>query len=240
MLILLRPVTFEMQVAWFAALYVGIDVAMTLLLGAGAAGSVAHLMGAAMGFGVGLALLKAGVVDCQDYDLLSVLSGTYGVDKEKKREERKAAESKIDVESRRDEQALEARRKFDAYLQIDKPEEALAVRARAEHMGRPLELDRQELLRLITGLHKHKLWAKSAPVMAELLERFPQDSQAVRIKLAQICLMELEKPNRAMELLEGLDGAALPPAHEELRKKISAVARKQIAEGAVEVDDGAW
>jgi membrane associated rhomboid family serine protease len=234
-----RFLVFEMMVGMFAALYVGIDIAFTLFMGAGAAGSVAHLMGGAMGLVVGVALLKLNTVECQDYDLLSVLSGTYGADKQKKREA-DAVLKPHELAVRDDELRLEARRKFDAYLQIDKPEQALAIRAREAHLGRPLALERQELLRLIAGLHKLKLWAKSAPLMAEVLERFPDNSEAVRLKLAQICLVELEKPNRAMELLAGLNGARLPEPQETMRRKIAAVAKKKIADGVVEVDDASW
>jgi membrane associated rhomboid family serine protease len=235
-----RFFVFEMMVGMFAALYVGIDLAFTLFLGAGAAGSVAHLMGGAMGFAVGVVLLKLDKVECQDYDLLSVLSGTYGADKQKKREADAVVIKPHEQAARDNELRLEARRKFDAYLQIDQPEQALAVRARSSHLGRPLKLERQDLLRLISGLHKQKQWAASAPLMAELLEQYPENSEAVRLKLAQICLVELEKPNRAIELLEGLKGVQLPAAQDAMRRKIQAVAQKQIDEGVVEVDDQKW
>jgi membrane associated rhomboid family serine protease len=238
MLILLRPITFELAIGAFAALYVGIDLFYSVLMGAGAIGSITHLMGGAMGFVLGIVLLKTGVVDCEDWDLLSVLSGTYGADKQKLREA--TIDSTRSAIAHSDEKALETRRKFDAYLQIDQPDQALAMKRRAEHTGRPLDLDRQDLLKLITGLHKHGKWAESAPVMAELMEVFPVDSQAVRLKLAQICLMELDRPGRALELLDGLDVAVLPPQQETLRVKIAAAAKRKVNAGELEVDDGAW
>jgi membrane associated rhomboid family serine protease len=237
LLIFFRPVFFEMSVGLFAALFVGLDLLYSVVSGGGAAGSVAHLMGAVMGFGLGVVLLKRDAVECQDYDLLSVWSGNYGADKKRERE---ATVDPQKQAARDDQLRLEARRKFDAYLQIDQPEQALAIQAREAHLGRPMAIDRPELLRLIMGLHKQKLWAKSAPLMAELIERFPDSSEAVRLKLAQICLVELEKPNRAIDLLAPLDGAKLPPPQDALRRKIRAVAQKQIDEGFVEVDDQRW
>jgi membrane associated rhomboid family serine protease len=237
LLIFFRPVFFEMSVGLFAALFVGLDLLYSVVSGGGAAGSVAHLMGAVMGFGLGVVLLKRDAVECQDYDLLSVWSGNYGADKKRERE---ATVDPQKQAARDDQLRLEARRKFDAYLQIEQPEQALAIQAREAQLGRPMAIDRPELLRLIMGLHKQKLWAKSAPLMAELLERFPDNSEAVRLKLAQICLVELEKPNRAIDLLAPLDGAKLPPPQDALRRKIRAVAQKQIDEGFVEVDDQRW
>jgi membrane associated rhomboid family serine protease len=238
MLILLRPVTFEIAVGYFAAFYAAMDILFSALLGTGAVGSIAHLMGGAMGLCVGLALLKRGVVDCEDWDLPSVLSGTYGAEKKKKREEQGVDPQQAATHSQQ--QILEARRKFDAYLEIDQPEQALQVKQRAAHMSRPLDLERKDLMRLITGLQKHGKWAVSAPLMAELIEVFPAESQQVRLKLAQICLVELDRPNRALDLLAPFETEILPPEQERLRQKMIAAAQRKIDEGALEVDDGVW
>jgi membrane associated rhomboid family serine protease len=230
--------TFEASVGMFAGFYIAVDVLMFALLGSGAGSSLLHVGGGVIGAVLGVVLLKSGAVDCQDWDLFSVLSGNYGTDKKRQRESAKDAEIRAGAQS--DDQALVLRRKFDAYLQINQPEQALGVLTRAAQLGRPLTLDRKELVKLIAGLHKQQLWAKSAPLMAELLKRFPADSQTVRLKLAQICLVELEKPNRALEVLAGLDGVSLPSEQDILRKKIRAVAQKQINEGVVEIDDALW
>jgi hypothetical protein len=230
--------TFEIAVGFFAALFVGMDVFQWLLFGTDAGSSILHLMGGALGGVIGLMMLKWNVVDCEDWDLLSVLSGTYGADKKRAREA--ARDASPQVADRMEQQALELRRKFDAYLEIGQPEQALATRRRAATAGRSLDLTRQDLVRLITGLHKQGKWAESAPVMAELIEVFPVDSQAVRLKLAQICLMELDRPGRALELVAGLDAAVLPPQQEALRQKIAAAAERKVREGVLEVDDGGW
>jgi hypothetical protein len=144
------------------------------------------------------------------------------------------------VVERTADQSLELRRKFEAYLKIGKPQEALATLHRARHRKIPLETDRHDLLALIAGLQKEKLWTESAPVMAELLERFPEGSEAVRIKLAQVCLVELDKPGKAIELIKNLDGATLPPQLATARDKVRAVAQRKLNEGELEVDDAVW
>lgn len=238
LLLFFRLFFFEVSVGLFAALYVGLDLLYCLAWGMGAIGSATHLMGAAMGAVVGLVLLKRGVVECEDYDLLSVLSGTYGSDKRKQRE---AAAHAPEVQAeRRADQALETRRRFEAFLQIDQPQQALVTLQRARMVKVPLELDRKQLVALITGLQKQKLWADSAPLMAELLTRFPEGSQAVRVKLAQVCVVELDKPAKALELLDGLNGTPLSPQLTAARDTVRAVARRKVDEGAVEIDDAGW
>jgi len=236
-LVMFRAFTFEVGVGVFAALYVGLDLLYCFLFGQGAIGSATHLMGAAMGALAGVVLLKTGVVECEDNDLFSVLSGVYGTERTKQREE---AETAAKVVERTADQTLEMRRRFEAYLKIGQPQEALATLQRARHRKIPLETDRQDLLALIAGLQKEKLWAESAPVMAELLERFPEGSEGVRIKLAQVCLVELAKPGKALELIGPLDGARLSPQLASARDKLRAVAQRKVGEGELEVDDAAW
>lgn len=236
-LFMFRAFTFEVGVGVFAALYVGLDLLFCFLLGQGAIGSATHLMGAAMGALAGVVLLKTGVVECEDNDLFSVLSGVYGTERTKQRED---AATAAKVVERTADQTLEMRRRFEAYLKIGQPQEALATLQRARHRKIPLETNRQDLLALIAGLQKEKLWAESAPVMAELLERFPEGSEGVRIKLAQVCLVELDKPGKALELIGPLDGARLSPQLAAARDKLRAVAQRKVGEGELEVDDAAW
>lgn len=232
-----RAITFEVSVGIFAALYVGIDMVYCFIYGAGAIGSATHLMGAAMGAVLGVVLLKAHAVECEDYDLLSVLSGTYGSEKRKKREEESYSEQRVEQVA---DQALEAQRKFAAYLKIGQPQQALLALQRARHRKIQLDPDRGQLLELITGLQKEKLWADSAPVMAELINRFPEGSHAVRIKLAQVCLVELSKPQKAFDLVDAIRGVNLSPQLAAARDKVRAVAQRQLSEGEVEIDDAAW
>ncbi|WP_428307784.1 rhomboid family intramembrane serine protease [Lacipirellula sp.] len=233
----LRAITFEVSVGIFAALYVGIDVVYCIFFGAGAIGSAAHLMGAAMGAVLGVVLLKTGVVECEDYDLLSVLSGTYGSDKRKKREEESISEKRVENVA---DQALEAKRKFAAYLKIGQPQQALLTLQRARHRNLRFDPDRGELLELIAGLQKEKLWADSAPMMAEFINRFPEGSHTVRIKLAQVCLVELSKPQKAFDLVDAIRSINLPPQLAAARDKVLVVAQRQLSEGEVEIDDAAW
>ena len=93
---------------------------------------------------------------------------------------------------------------------------------------------------MIVGLHKQQEWCDSVPVMAELLERFPEGSDAVRLKLAQICLVEMQRPAKALELLEETDPQYLAQSQKKMFRKLQAVAQRQIDDGVLEVDNEAW
>jgi membrane associated rhomboid family serine protease len=234
--------TFELAVGYFAGMYLGLSVLSALLLGTYAPSELLHLGGAVIGGALGVWLFKRGAVDCEDWDLFSLLRGEYGQEKQRKREaERDAKQASPDSQAARAaQQQLDGRRKFEALLHTGQIDKALELRRRMIDVRAPLDVQRDELLRLIVALHQQKRWADSAPLMAELLERFPDDSPAVRLKLAQICVVELDKPQRALELLAAWDGRPLAEPHETQRRKIAAVAQRKIAEGTVEIDDGRW
>jgi membrane associated rhomboid family serine protease len=73
-----RVYTFEVTIGVLAACYVGLDLTMWLIAGGTAGSSLLHLMGVVAGAVVGVVLLKRSVVDCEDWDLFAVFSGTYG------------------------------------------------------------------------------------------------------------------------------------------------------------------
>ena len=107
-------------------------------------------------------------------------------------------------------------------------------------MGVKLELSQPQLLKMITALHKEKRWEDSCPLMAEVIERFPEESQSVRIKLAQICVVELQKPSKAIGLLQSLDLQQLSAKTLSFVKKIAQRAKQMQAEGVMELDNEGW
>ena len=101
-------------------------------------------------------------------------------------------------------------------------------------------MDRAELQAIVGGLHKARQGKDSAPYMAEWIERFPDGADPVRIKLAQICVVELEKPGKALDLLAEVDVGRLPEKHAALVRKITAKAEAMQAVGVVELDAEGW
>ena len=76
--------------------------------------------------------------------------------------------------------------------------------------------------------------------MADYLQQFTAKADAVRIKLAQICLQALERPHKALEILADVNQAALTDGETARLKKIALAAKRQIQAGAIELDDAAW
>lgn len=223
----------EVSIWALAAVYVGLDVALTLWLGLDSGGSFMHLIGAAMGAVLGVVLLKRKQVDCEHWDLFTVLRGEQGQPVPPELIPL-TADQVAELATRR---AQQAHQKILAYLSIEQAPLALEVVRRGRDLQLPLQLDRQAQLKLIAGLDQYKQWRDAAPLMANFIEQFPENSAAVRLRLAQICLVELERPAHTLELLEPLALEELNAKQSVLCQQLAKVARHRIADGIMELDD---
>jgi membrane associated rhomboid family serine protease len=235
-----RSGDFDIPIYIMAVIYTGFEM-LSLLQSGGALGSSwLHLTGLVLGIPPAIALLKLGLVDCEGWDLFHVIRGEYGSDKKEPTPEEVFA--KVDArQRRRDEgQRNSANEQFKLYVAQGNYAAALKLRDKMKDVAGGLVLERTQLLGLVKWLHGEKRWRDSAPIMAELIDRFPEQSDSIRIKLAQICLVELSRPGKALDLLEGVDNSQLPGEQSALVKKIVAKARQLQHEGVVELDVDTW
>ena len=62
----------------------------------------------------------------------------------------------------------------------------------------------------------------------------------MRLKLAQLCVVELQRPGKALDILDQIDPARLSADQLSLARKIEAKAQQLQAEGTVEFDNEEW
>ena len=72
------PFEWDVPILWFAVFYIGLEVFEVGTTGFSISSALAHAGGAAIGFAVAVGLLKAGLVDCENWDLFAVLEGRQG------------------------------------------------------------------------------------------------------------------------------------------------------------------
>ena len=81
----LRPVAFDVTLYTLGGIAVLIQIGTGMLAGMTMSSQVLHLMGAGLGFGIGVVMLKKGWVDCEGWDLFSVWAGRKHSRKMKKK-----------------------------------------------------------------------------------------------------------------------------------------------------------
>ncbi len=91
LLIGFRPTTMDIPLYSLGVFFVFIELLTGLIAGLTFGSQVLHLMGAGIGFGVGVVMLKKDWVDCEGWDLFNVWAGTQ----HKAREEQAEAAEKI-------------------------------------------------------------------------------------------------------------------------------------------------
>lgn len=219
----------------FDLLYIGIDWTSTgSVMGTG----MLHVMGALVGVPVGLYLLKTNQVDCEGWDLLHVWNGAES----KAEPDYRELDAKIEQKkkAKQAEQAAAARQQFVRYLNDGNPRAAATLYRKMKQAGTRIPLERSDLVDAVRQLHAQQAWTDSAMLLHELVERYPDGADPARLKLAQICVTELQKPARALELLHAIDFSGQTEANVRLAKKIARRAKALQAEGIYELDDDVW
>lgn len=232
---------FEIPVAMLAAIYIGLDLIVVLLAPSSMSSSWLHVGGVIVGIPLGIFLLKRGLVDCEGWDIFSVLANDEGGHKARAAElEKKKAILKEKEEKKNASKSAEAFEQFDTYLAAGNAEAAIWLCSKMEQSGIPLKIDTPRLRQLVKGLHKQGLWEASAPYMTELIASQPDDIDELRVKLAQICVVKFERPGRALDLLSQVNESELPATYQTLIPKIKHKATDLQAAGVVELDDDSW
>lgn len=93
--------------------------------------------------------------------------------------------------------------------------------------GFPLERD--ELFQLAEGLDAAKAWADAAAVIEEAIGQYPFGTDGMRIRLATILAGRLDRPQEALDVLDGIDPEMLSAEEGALAERVSRKAREMIA-----------
>src|SRR5213078_2299088 len=117
---------------------------------------ILHLMGAATGFAIGTAMVKWKWVDCENWDLYSVMQGRHAMTREQLAEEElNSEEGKTRLASLQ--QQMQG--KLHQYLTTGEAQAALTLHRRGRHQfGSNWEITEEDHVQLISALRKTEQW----------------------------------------------------------------------------------
>lgn len=224
----------------FSLIYVGLDLYSILMASERSGTGLLHMSGFLLGLPLAVVLLRCHVVDCEDWDLFSLIRKAHAIPESAPPLAERLAAARA-AEEERDAAKRKAAREHIAILVRggDIASAYTAYRTMRSVLG-AVDVDRQQMIAIIKWLHEGKRQAESAPVLADLIARYPEQAVSARITLAQICVAELERPGKALDLLADVNTAVLPPASVALVSRIVARAKFMQAEGTIEIDSDAW
>lgn len=249
---IMRVGTFETSILSFSVLMAVVQGGLAWWAGFGLTGQFSHFLGAAIGVGVGVTMLRRGSVDCEHWDLLSVLRGRH-----------RKSDADMYILSRTVEAATvpempPATRSGNHKRRSDFPRAATRRKARCITRVRALldagrsrdalkELDatRQVLpewrlpphdqLRLADALHDSRQWDDAVALWEEYLHAHPEAAAPLRLQSAAVMLQRQCRPQAALALLDEIDEATLSPAQRSQRDRLMRHARRMLAEGVIEL-----
>ena len=226
---MVRASYFEVKVSVFAGLFLLLQIVIAVVTKMSMSSELLHLIGAAAGLPFALILLKTGMVDCENWDLFSVIAGRHQMtDDEREQDDARRAGKPIESDETGElpldvllDQLREIIRAGQLPLALG-AYRRLAIR----HPG--LTLPREDLWDFIQALHKQKKWSDSIPMMEEYLKHYPRNSEPMRMKLGQILLVEKHHPPQALNVLNKVDPKLLNTRQREFLAKLKARAKSQL------------
>lgn len=251
-----RPVSFDVTIMMFSLWYLGLNILELMFDQFSMGSSGLHMVGVAIGFGVGIVYLKKDWVDCEKWDLFSVLSGKYGRFAEKDwglgthgRPEKvygdlpipEAADDPSDETASRTRTARKAKSQkalsqvnqlIDQNDYLTAADELFDLRLQDETICPDIERTR----RLAMGLLQAQAFDEAELWLQEFIDRFPEENPLARIRMAQLLLTVRHRPHTALQYLKQLPAETLPEQLRALAKKIAATAKEQIRNGVQDAE----
>jgi membrane associated rhomboid family serine protease len=244
-----------------ALLYIG-EQALRLVFWSAMGGEImvsemGHLSGAFWGGVVAIFLLKSKLVDCEGWDLFTVWAKyrklTRDWQSREKRLDHQKESLRFSLKARAREKASIGEVASDGSAPSPEERGAAAVRRvqslidRGDISGALGAYDKAarvlfnwpsqpDLYGLIKALHARGAEAESVRLMRDHCRHYPGNSAKVRLKLAQILMLNCQRPTAALRVLEEVPTGSLTADLETARQKLVQKARQMCDEGVLELE----
>jgi len=238
---------FDVSIAAFSFIVIGVQ---GLLVWWSGPTVLLHLMGGLLGFIAATVMLRRGWVDCEGWDLYSVLRGPpasashsdqYTPIKERPLVERpKGDVSKRTKQSDPDRGAVLKKvktiKRLRSLLEHDHPVDAYQLLRKTQHLISGWQLPPEDHLMLAEALEQQEHWNEAVALWEEFVELQPKSAEHIRIHAAACILERQQRPHAALRMLAPLSDAKLRPELDKERRRIASAAQSLIDGGVIELD----
>lgn len=233
--------TLDIPITVLVGFYLGWEVFMFTLDGFSIQTAALHLLGAIMGGVAGILFLKFRWVDCEGWDLLSVMAGNHAAAKATRKNVNKpdlkkklaAEQTQRNVAVKKRQEAAELIQKL---LQEGQLVPAFNFYSKLTATLGELPLSAPALLQLGKGLLDAERVNDCITVWLAYLKVETAPAIKVRLKLAQLLIDNASRPATALEILSGIPADPLPPELEKFRGQLTAKAEMQMENAELELE----
>ena len=241
--------TFDFPVLWLSLLMVFKEAAIAAWFNFSIGSELFHLVGAAVGFGVGASLLKADQVDCEGWDLWSLLKGQTRDAATRLHTDahvfdgRSAALASLSAEaeeSKKTSRKIRALTRIHEKLSAEDASGAWSELLRTQQVIDGFNLGQRDLTRLAHALCDAERWSEAVAAYEDLIERFPAEAEVGRLIVAKILVEQQRRPTAALRHLDAINTDRLngeqPRQYTELKRR----AEELIDSGVIELEGQSW
>lgn len=239
-----RPVSFEVTIMTFSLWYLALNVFELLIMKFQMGSSGLHMVGAVLGFGVGVVFLKKEWVDCEKWDLFAVMSGKYGRfadDNWGLASHGNVTKIYKDVPLPEDEEEVRGRKSKGALSNVNQFIDSGDFLSAADELF-TLRIDHPDLCpsaertkKLALGLLQAHAYDEAEIWLQEFIDRFPDQNVWARIRMAQL-LQKRQRPRAALQTLKGISLEGASDQLKALAKKIVTTAKEQVRNGVQDAE----
>ena len=238
-----RIYQFELTIFTFALYYIGKDFLIGwLLLDFAISTPVLHMLGAIVGFPVGVLLLRLGWVECEGWDLFSLLRRRIPGAENAGWLATAAPGGRSPESADRHPAARSPQRQVARISQlIDNDQAEMAFYRYRQLQATPAgaRLDEPELRRLIESLQVCGKWSAVVELLDEYLAEHggscPRRAIRARLLQAGILVKELHRPRAALRTIKPLDAEQLSSSQRQFLQSVRREATRQIEDGVMEL-----
>ena len=251
-----RAVSFDVTIMVYSLWYLALNILGLLLSKFEMGSSGLHMIGCVIGFAVGVGFLGMGWVDCEKWDLFSVLSGKYGRFAEKdwaigghsptgKTYGELPLPTGIEESANGAATVTRAKKTSTAMKQVNALIDSGDVLTAAEVLmtmrlhETDICPDEARLRMLAMGLLQAQAFDDAEIWLQEYLDHFPEDNAWARIRMAQLLLTQFKRPTASLLTLKGLSLEGVNGQMQTLAKKIVRTAKEQIRSG-IQDEEPEW
>ena len=201
--------------------------------------ATAHLLGVLPGLVFALTLLKLRLVDCEGFDLVSIIQGKRGQEAEPTESDLEAKRQAVQEEKQRAKEELnQGLIMVNQYANAGKFDiaEKRFARIRKKHPHIPFpEFAAGKLIRHY--LADEPLRKRAIPIMEEVIKHYPKKRIPMTLSLAKLYVVLQGRPRKGLSLLKTLPSEHLTSEQRQFYSRLVTQAKKMIDDGILEVDD---
>jgi len=218
----IRPWFFEAPAYGVAVFMIVLQVLIQFATGFSLTSEVLHLLGAAIGFGAGVAMFKLGLVDCEGWDMFTVLAGKHKKSYAEVTGRTALEELQRESADKRRRKSQETLAKVQTLVGEGYARVAFAAYERLLDADGDVRLSEPTFRRLIAALIKSHDWTTAVDAITCYLATHTAHADRLRLTQAEILLRYEKKPAAALKALSDVSALNLSDdllaSHAKLRR----------------------